>query len=71
MSLAFTWTFVLLLVAMMAAVMLWLMVWNPPVRPGLGVVEVILVSYGGWGGVLAIVLALWSTGGEPTRKAGS
>jgi|GEM_PF-1911560 len=71
MSPAFAWTFVLLLVAIMVAAMLWLMAWNSPVRPGLGVVEVVMLSYGGWGGGLAIVLALWSTGGERIRKAGS
>jgi hypothetical protein len=68
---AFTWTFVLLLVAAMVAVMVWLNVWNPPHRPGLGVIELILLLYGGWGGGLAVVLALWSTGGERPRKAGS
>jgi|GEM_PF-5765776 len=45
-----------------------LMMWRPPVRPGLGVAEGLLASYVAWGGVVALSIAYWTTRGARKRQ---
>jgi len=40
-----------------------LMMWHPPTRPGLGIVEGLLASYVVWGGAMALFIAFWTTRG--------
>jgi hypothetical protein len=57
---AFTWILVLALILAMIAVMIGLIFWNTPTRPGLGPLEGFLAPYGGWGGGLALIITFWS-----------
>lgn len=65
----FTQALIGALVLLAVAAMVGLLMWHPPARPGLGLAEGLLASYVGWGSVIALAIAYWSTRGTRPRQS--